>query len=128
MPLNALLFPGQGSQEVGMGKELYENIPAAKTILDKAVDYLGYDLKELMFNGPMEVLTDTKYAQPAIYTCSAMYLEKAKADGIEYDYVAGHSLGEYSALYAAGVFDFIDPYEMFPKLFEDRYQFVYVKK
>jgi len=91
-----------------MGKELYESIPAAKIILDKAVDYLGYDLKELMFNGPMEVLTDTKYAQPAIYTCSAMYLEKAKVDGIEYDYVAGHSLGEYSALYAAGVFDFID--------------------
>ena len=69
---------------------------------------MGYDLKDLMFNGPIEKLTDTKYAQPAIYTCSAMYLEKAKQNGLEYSYVAGHSLGEYSALYAAGVFSFAD--------------------
>lgn len=56
----------------------------------------------------MEELTDTKHAQPAIYTCSAMYLEKAKDQGLDYEYVAGHSLGEYSALYAAGVFDFAE--------------------
>jgi len=104
--MNAFLFPGQGSQDVGMGKDLYENLTAAKYILDEAVDILGYDLRELMLNGPIEKLTDTRYAQPAIYTCSAMHLEKAKADGIDYDYVAGHSLGEYSALYAAGVFSF----------------------
>ena len=108
MPLNALLFPGQGSQEVGMGKELYETLPEAKEKLDIACDILDYDLKDIIFNGPLEKLTDTKYAQPAIYTCSAMHLEKVRSLGIEYDYVAGHSLGEYSALYAAGVFDFED--------------------
>ena len=104
--MNGLLFPGQGSQAVGMGKALYERLPAAAALLDHANDVLGYDLKALMFGGPQERLTDTKYAQPAIYTCSAMYLEKVKADGIDYGYVAGHSLGEYNALLAAGVFDF----------------------
>lgn len=104
--MNGLLFPGQGSQVVGMGKELYEKLPSAAIMLDKANDVLGYDLKELQFNGPQERLTDTKYAQPAIYTVSAMYLEKVKADGLDYAYVAGHSLGEYDALLAAGVYDF----------------------
>lgn len=103
---NGFLFPGQGSQSVGMGMELYGRLPAAKTILDTACEVLGFDLKKLMFEGPIEKLMDTRYAQPAIYTCSAMYLEKAKEQKIEYSYVAGHSLGEYSALYAAGVFRF----------------------
>lgn len=104
--MNGLLFPGQGSQAVGMGKELYEKLPAAASLLEKAEEVLGYDLKHILFNGPQEMLTDTKYAQPAIYTCSAMYLEKVKANGLDYDYVAGHSLGEYDALLAANVFDF----------------------
>lgn len=106
--MNAFLFPGQGSQSVGMGKDLYESLPAAAELLNKANVVLGYDLKGLMFNGPIEQLTDTQYAQPAIYVCSAMHLEKAKLECIEYSYVAGHSLGEYSALYAAGVFSFED--------------------
>ena len=106
--MNAFLFPGQGSQEIGMGKDLYETLPKAKEIIDHANDILGYDIKDLMFNGPIEKLTETQYAQPSIYICSAMHLEKARQEGIEYQYVAGHSLGEYSALYAAGVFTFED--------------------
>lgn len=105
---NAFLFPGQGSQEVGMGKELYKQIPEAGKLLDQACELLEYDLKGLMFEGPVEKLTDTAYAQPAIYTCSAMYLEKARQQGLSFDYAAGHSLGEYSALYAAGMVSFED--------------------
>lgn len=104
--MNGLIFPGQGSQTIGMGMDLYEKLDGARLLLDKANDVLGYDIKKLMFEGPQEQLTDTKYAQPAIYTCSAMYLQKIKLDGIDYDYVAGHSLGEYDALLAAGVYDF----------------------
>ena len=74
--------------------------------LREASEILGYDLKKLMFEGSAENLSDTRYAQPAIYTASAMFLEKAGSNGLEAGFVAGHSLGEYSALYAAGVFDF----------------------
>lgn len=100
------IFPGQGSQEVGMGKDLYDSLPEAHSILDRAVATMDFDIKSMMFDGDEGELSDTQYSQPLIYTCSAMYLEKAKAQGIDCDYVAGHSLGEYSALYAAGVFSF----------------------
>ena len=91
-----------------MGKELYQTMPKAKGLLDDACELLGYDLRRLMFEGPEEKLKETQYAQPAIYVCSAMYLEKAKEMGLSYEYVAGHSLGEYAALYAAGIFSFLD--------------------
>ncbi len=103
---NAFLFPGQGSLEIGMGKDLYDSLPAAKEILDRACDITKYDLKKIMFEGPYEQLINTQYAQPIVYTCSAMHLEKSKELGINYEYVAGHSLGEYSALYAAGIVSF----------------------
>ena len=108
----AFVFPGQGSQTVGMGKELAEKSEAAKAILDEANHALRYDLADLMFNGPEDKLADTRNSQPAIYTASAMALaalvEKVEAeDGyVAPNMVAGHSLGEFTALYAAGVFDF----------------------
>lgn len=102
------VFPGQGSQEPGMGKELYESIAEAHSILDTAQEVLDFDIKTMMFEGDAEILSDTQYSQSLIYTCSAMYLAKAKEQGISFDFAAGHSLGEYSALAAAGVFSFED--------------------
>ncbi|MGM0547805.1 MAG: ACP S-malonyltransferase [Bacillota bacterium] len=100
------LFSGQGSQYVGMGKELYQNFEEAKNILDKADQILDFDLKEMIFAGPEAKLNNTKNTQPAIYTVSAMVKAVLKAKGLQAAAVAGHSLGEYSALYAAGVLSF----------------------
>lgn len=108
----AFVFPGQGSQTVGMGKDLAEKSAAAKAVLDEANSALRFDLADLMFNGPDELLADTRNSQPAIYTVSAMALaalaEKAEQeDGyLAPNMVAGHSLGEFTAMQAAGVFDF----------------------
>jgi [acyl-carrier-protein] S-malonyltransferase len=102
------MFSGQGSQYVGMGKELYDNYDAAKKVLDKADQILEFDLKDMIFNGPEEDLNNTQNTQPAIYTVSAMIKAVLAENGINADAAAGHSLGEYSALYAAGVLSFED--------------------
>jgi [acyl-carrier-protein] S-malonyltransferase len=105
----ALLFPGQGSQFVGMGKVLYEQYPLAREIFDEANETLGMDLKKLCFEGGMEELTRTENTQPAILTASfAAYKVLVKETGLQPKYFAGHSLGEISALTAAGAIKFSD--------------------
>ncbi|WP_336154685.1 ACP S-malonyltransferase [Bacillus sp. 204(2023)] len=104
----AFLFPGQGSQFIGMGKELYEQVPAAKRLFDEADETLETKLSSLIFEGDAEELTLTYNAQPALLTTSIAVLEKFKESGITPDFTAGHSLGEYSALVAAGAMSFKD--------------------
>jgi [acyl-carrier-protein] S-malonyltransferase len=100
----AFIFPGQGSQYAGMGKDLYENFDAAKKIFDKFDSTLGKGLSEICFSGTDEDLKQTVNAQPAILAVSMAAYEVFKTrSGIVPDYLAGHSLGEYAALYAAGV-------------------------
>ncbi|MFZ5801487.1 MAG: ACP S-malonyltransferase [Candidatus Omnitrophota bacterium] len=104
------LFPGQGAQFVGMGKDLYEHLPAARKIFDQADTVVGYSLTRLCFEGPEEELTRTLYAQPAIYTVSIAMLKalEEKYPALKPAWTAGLSLGEFSALTAAGVFGFED--------------------
>ncbi len=104
----AFVYPGQGSQYVGMGKELYENNESAKKYFDEIFDKIDLDLKEVMFNGPEETLKLTKYTQPAIVAMSLVLTRLLEEKGIKADFVAGHSLGEYSALGAAGMLSFED--------------------
>jgi [acyl-carrier-protein] S-malonyltransferase len=102
------VFPGQGSQYVGMGKELYDCIPVVKKIFEEANDTLGYDVAKMCFQGPEEELKKTVNTQPAILTMSTACLLALKEQGIIPDAVAGHSLGEYSALVAAGSLEFAE--------------------
>lgn len=105
----AYLFPGQGSQFVGMGHDPYEMYPEARAIFTEADDVLGFALSRLCFEGPEEVLTDTINAQPAILTVSIANLRVLEVRGIKLPtFMAGHSLGEYSALVAAGALTFAD--------------------
>jgi [acyl-carrier-protein] S-malonyltransferase len=104
----ALLFPGQGSQAVGMGKELFEKYPLARQTFDEADDALGFKLSQLCFEGPEEQLRMTEMTQPAILTVSVAALRVLSMRMPKAAYVAGHSLGEYSAHVAAGTFSFAD--------------------
>lgn len=100
----AFLFPGQGAQSVGMGKDLYDNFSAAKNVFDKADEVLGKSITTLCFEGPEESLKQTVNTQPCIVTTSIAALEALKSElNITPDYTAGHSLGEYCAMYTAGV-------------------------
>ncbi|MFM9905060.1 MAG: ACP S-malonyltransferase [Pyrinomonadaceae bacterium] len=105
----AYIFPGQGSQAVGMGKDLFDNFAAAREVFEAADDALGFSLSEMCFSGNEADLQLTANTQPAILTASVAAYHAAKAEGLpEPDLVAGHSLGEYSALVAAGVLEFAD--------------------
>ncbi len=108
MPVTAFLFPGQGSQAPGMGRQLAERYPAARAIFDQADEALGFSLSQLCFEGPAKALKLTENTQPAILTTSVATLAVLREKGIRPDYVAGHSLGEYSALVAAGSIPFRD--------------------
>ena len=104
----AMLFPGQGSQAVGMGKDFCEEIPAARARFEEADKILGRDLSRIIFEGPLEELTATQNTQPALFTVEAVIADYLLEQGAIPLYTAGHSLGEYSALYAAGVISFED--------------------
>ncbi len=110
MSKTALLFAGQGAQTVGMGKDLAEAFPAAKAWFDRANTALGYDLASVCFNGPEAALTNTENAQPGIYLVSWIALEllKERVPNLACDATAGLSLGEFTALAAAGSFSFED--------------------
>ncbi len=105
--MKAFVFPGQGAQFSGMGKDLYENVPAAKELFEKANEILGFRITDIMFGGTADELKQTFVTQPAVFLHSVI-MAKALGDEFRPDMVAGHSLGEFSALVAAGALDFED--------------------
>ncbi len=109
---HAYVFPGQGSQAVGMGKDIYENNAEAKAMFEQANEILGFRITDIMFAGTPEELKQTKVTQPAVFLHSVVL---AKALGIKPDAVAGHSLGEFSALVAAGALSFEDGLKLVSK-------------
>ncbi|WP_053375684.1 ACP S-malonyltransferase [Paenibacillus sp. FJAT-27812] len=108
MSKTAFVFPGQGAQAVGMGKDVYEAFDRSRSIFAQADEALGFSLSSIIFEGPDDLLKQTANTQPALLTVSVALLEALEGRGLKPDYVAGHSLGEYSALVAAGVLSFED--------------------
>ena len=102
----AFLCPGQASQKVGMGLDLYRNTQLGKKYFNRANDIMGIDIQDIIFNGPEDTLKQTQYTQPAIYIVSVIIGELLKQKGVKPTCAAGHSLGEYSALALANAFDF----------------------
>ena len=109
---HAYVFPGQGAQAVGMGKDLYDNVPEAKELFEKANDILGFRITDIMFAGTDDELKQTKVTQPAVFLHSVIM---AKALGVKPDAAAGHSLGEFSALVVAGALSFEDGLKLVSK-------------
>ncbi len=112
MAKNIFLFSGQGSQYVGMAKELYDNFEGARTLFGELSEVMGQDIAKLCFDGPEELLGKTANSQPAIMACSLAAFEAAKASGISFDGVAGHSLGEYAAMTASGMVSRADGFRL----------------
>lgn len=106
MSKTAFIFPGQASQNVGMGKDVYESFDLAKKYYTKADEILGLPISKISFEGPLEKLTETHVTQPAIFTLSVILYELLKQENATVSMVGGHSLGEYSALVASGAIDF----------------------
>ena len=111
----AFVFPGQGSQKVGMGRGLYLSIPECKAIFDQADDILGFSISRLCFEGPEEELQLTSNTQPALFVNSMAAFTAIKIKGYEPSVAAGHSVGEYAALAAAGALDFADALQLVRK-------------